>query len=365
VRHFTAHRLLIRATVIEPVLLNQHKGSALRGALYHSLRNRFCTLVTSRGRTMRHQRRDCIGCPLRQVCPVCTLVSTLAPGSRLGRDAARPYTIQPPLDAAKTLYRPGEQLQFGLTLYAQAMQLFPYVVMALYSLEEEGLGRRDAANDWRRGTLRIDQIWADNPLTGQRQVVSTRGSDCVQVPDIPITHQQVVDAAKLRCERASREAVHGPAEEVLEIELLTPLRLTTRGHLVKPGQVTFRVFLGRLLDRLESLAQHFSDTPLELDFAALVHAAEAVRTVDDATRWVELRSYSTRQRRATPIGGLMGSRRPQPTPPGLAFAAHDWAPFLPWLIWGRFTHLGKDAVKGNGWYRLIADGRYMSKEMKP
>ena len=64
-------------------------------------------------------------------------------------------------------------------------------------------------------------------------------------------------------------------------------------------------------------------------------------TVRDDTRWVELRSYSTRQRRATPIGGLMGR---------ITLACDDWRPFLPWLLWGQFTHVGKDAVKGNGWY---------------
>jgi len=324
-QHFTAHRLMIRATIVEPVLLNQHKGSALRGALYHSLRNRFCT--------MRPKRLECPACPLWQVCPVCTLVSTLAPANPRGRDVARPYTIQPPLDGTKTFYEPGESFQFGLTLYAQALQLFPYVIMALYSLEEEGLGRRVEANRWRRGTFRVEEVWAENPLTRQRQAVTRPGDQTVEVPDVPITHQQVTAWAS-----------RGDWSAAVTLELLTPLRLTARGRLVKPGWVTFRVFMARLLDRLESLAQHFGEEPLKLDFAALLRSAEAVRTLDDATRWVELRSYSTRQRRATPIGGLVGK---------VTFAADDWAPFLPWLIWGRFTHLGKDAVKGNGWYRLV------------
>jgi hypothetical protein len=75
----------------------------------------------------------------------------------------------------------------------------------------------------------------------------------------------------------------------------------------------------------------------------LVRSAAAVRTVAEETRWVELRSYSTRQRRATPIGGLVGS---------VAFSTDDWRPYLPWLVWGQFTHVGKDAVKGDGWYRV-------------
>jgi hypothetical protein len=36
-------------------------------------------------------------------------------------------------------------------------------------------------------------------------------------------------------------------------------------------------------------------------------------------------------------------------------AAEDWSPFLPYLIWGQFTHVGKDATKGNGVYRIGND----------
>lgn len=345
--HFTAHRLIIRGTVAQPLLLNEHKGSALRGALYHNLRNRFCSL--------RDQVPDCTTCPLAAVCPVCTLVSTMGPDNRLGRDAARPYTIQPPLpslflstdygeqpwqrwDDLKTRYEAGEPFHFGLTLYGDALRLFPYVVMAIQGLEEAGLGRAVPENAWRRGTIHLEEIRAQNPLTGETALVSRAGEPMVQMPDIPITHEQVL---------AHSRQLEGYRE--LTLTLLTPTRLTHRQRLVKPRGLTLAILLGRLLDRLESLAQHFAATPHEgtqrsaLNYAALVAQARKGRTAQNETFWVELRSYSTRQRRATPIGGLVGR---------VTFVAEDWAPFLPWLIWGQFTHVGKDAVKGNGWYRL-------------
>ena len=85
-RGFTAHCLGISARVLTPVTLNEHKGSALRGALYHALRGRFCAL---------REVDECVTCPLWQACPVCTLVSTLAPDNRVGPDAARPTTEKP------------------------------------------------------------------------------------------------------------------------------------------------------------------------------------------------------------------------------------------------------------------------------
>jgi len=321
--HLTAHRLTIEGSVSRTLLLNEQKGSALRGALYHSLRNRFCTL--------RDRVSECAECPLHAACPVCTLVSTMGPDNRLGRDAARPYTIQPPRDGLKTRYQAGEPFRFGLTLYGDALRLFPYLAMAIHGLEESGVGRAVAENGWRRGTIHIAEIRATNPLTGETARVSQAGDPLVQMPDIPITHAQV-------CALAQR----GRWPRELGLEFLTPTRLTNRQHLVKPGQLRFAILLGRLFDRLESLAQHFA-APLALDYAGLVAQAEGVRVVRDSTTWVELRSYSTRQQRATPIGGLVGR---------MTLAAEDWTPFLPWLIWGQFTHVGKDAVKGNGWYRL-------------
>jgi hypothetical protein len=81
-----------------------------------------------------------------------------------------------------------------------------------------------------------------------------------------------------------------------------------------------------------------------VDFAGLAEAAERdVRVVENELVWEELRSYSTRQRRGTPTSGLLGT---------VVLEAKDWSPFWPWLAWGQFIHVGKDAVKGNGWYEL-------------
>ena len=39
---FTAHRLRFLAEAQSTIELNEHQGSAIRGALFHALRNRFC-----------------------------------------------------------------------------------------------------------------------------------------------------------------------------------------------------------------------------------------------------------------------------------------------------------------------------------
>lgn len=334
---FTAHRLRFITEVQDTIELNEHQGSAIRGALFHALRGRFCG---------NKEAGECAACPLVATCPVATLVSTLKTGSPRGRDVPRPYTVQPPLpgqgghlfedDRGRLFfrYRPGEPFAFGLTLYAQALQLFPYVVLTAKAFEQQGIGRRMEREDgrWRRGTLALREIWAENPLTGERQPVLAEGDGRVQVPDIPITHRQIEELL-----------LPMPGERV-ELRFLTPARIVEDGQLVKPEAFHFKPLLQRLLDRLESLSRDFSTAKPSVDFAGLAETAERdVRVVENRLVWEELRSYSTRQRRDTPTSGLLGT---------VTLESGDWSPFWPWLAWGQFIHVGKDAVKGNGWYEL-------------
>jgi len=335
--HFTAHRLRFVTEVQATIELNEHQGSAIRGALFHALRRRFC---------VNRDAAECAVCPLAATCPAATLVSTLRPASGRGRDVPRPYTVQPPLPGAgghpfdlrdgRVVFRydPGEGLVFGLTLYAEALELFPYIVLAVGEFEHGGIGRRTQQADgrWRRGTLVIREVWAENSLTGERQPVMRSGETMVQVPDVPITHSQVTGVP-----------VPASGSPVL-LRFLTPTRIVRRGRLVKPAFFRFQPFFQRLMERLESLSRDFSDTPLRFDDPrGLIEAAGRVRVVESRLVWEELRSYSTRRRAESPISGLMGS---------VVLEADDWSPFWIWLVWGQFTHVGKDAVKGNGWYEV-------------
>ncbi len=327
--HFTAHCLRFVAEVVEPIELNPHQGSAIRGAFFHALTDSFCMNKPALA------AGGCAYCPLVASCPIAFLVATLNPQADRGADIPRPFTIQPPLHG-QTRYLSGERLEFGLTMFARALNLFPYLILGLQRLEQGGLGKRWQQPDgrWRRGTFRLVEIWAQNPLTGEAQRVLHPDDTLVHVPDLPVTHHQVCQQADLLADRLP---------DHLTLHFLTPTRLIHQGHLVKKDSHLFSILFHRLMERLESLTAHYSDTPLDREWRALLPLADTVRVVQDKTRWLELESYSTRKQGRTPISGLVGS---------VTFSAGDWTPFLPWLIWGQIVHVGKDTVKGNGWYLI-------------
>lgn len=318
--NLTTHHLRFTARATTALELDDQAGSAIRGAIVGALWGRFCANQAA---------PSCAACPLVRVCPVAALVAPMREdGQPGGEQRPRPYVVQPP--GGPRGYAPGEALDFGLGLFGSAAQLFPYVVMAAQGIEQSGLGRRLAANGGRRGALQVEQIAAVSPLTGARQPLYTRGQPQVEAPGLPVTAADVAAyAAALPADR-------------ITLDLRTPLRLIDDKRLVK--RIALRPLVQRLMRRLDDLSIAYGDGPLRIDFRAMLARAEQVRVIDDQTRWIDVVSYSSRQQRRTPIGGLVGR---------VTFAG-DLAALRELLVWGALVHVGRNAVKGDGWYQIAA-----------
>ncbi len=314
-----AHHLHVRATVTEQLELNEHAGAALRGAFFEALWGRFC---------VNKQAPTCADCPLVNACPVSGLVAPLRNEAPRGRDVPRPYAIRPPVEHARTL-KAGDQFSFGLTLFGCRLDLFPYVAMALQLMAQSGIGRRTQENNWRRGRFTVDEIQASNLLSGETKLVQTSGSNCVIVPDLPTTW---VDAEAL--------AATLPSDRVT-LYFLTPLRLTDQQKLVKHSLL--RPLVERLLERHDFLASEYGGQAFTCDERNhLIELAAAAEVLQDKTTWEDVSSYSRRQGKSTPIGGLMGA---------ITFGG-NLRPLLPLLAWGMVLQAGKDTTKGNGVYSM-------------
>lgn len=334
---FHVHQLRVHCTVQTPIRLNEHKGSAIRGALFDALRGSSHPRAAWAGFCANKAAPNCVVCPVNAVCPVMRLVSTLDEQGVHGHQAPRPYVINPPLDPAVTVYGPGDTFAFDLLLAGQAGELLPYVVLALDRLAHEGLGAfvPNDSGRARRGTAQVTRIDAVHPLTGENSPVLRPDSRRVQVPRLPITHADVLAAAGRL-----------PQAGDLRLYFISPLRLIENGQRVLTP--FFRPLLHRLSERIKSLVENFSDDKAPYEIRELRDQAGDVSLVENHTTWLDLRGFSTRLRREQMLGGLVG---------WATYRCDDWRPFLPWLVWGAILHAGKNAVKGDGWFGIEAGGK--------
>jgi len=326
---FTVHRFWFTVEVQTPLELPPWPGSALRGALLGALRRHYCIAPDDPdpGHSMR--------------CPVCWLMAREDPQWRWGRTPARPYTIDldPVHHALGHRYQPGERFGFGVTLFGVAINLLPYLILAVPEMGRIGVGRRLTENRGRRGQFTLHQVEAVHPLTGEREMVLAPGSRTVHTPTLAVTNRDVM---------AHYETLLPQVQEngQLQVRFLTPTRLVHQKHLVKVPE--FRPLFGRALDRIEALYSMYGERrdssqvpgmePI-MDVPGWLQNAEEVQLVKFDVQWVDLKSGSRRIGRVTPTGGFIGKA---------IYKTNHWEDFLPVLLWAQVVHVGKDAVKGNG-----------------
>ncbi|MGH2364981.1 MAG: CRISPR system precrRNA processing endoribonuclease RAMP protein Cas6 [Chloroflexota bacterium] len=347
----TAIPLRVTARVTHPVVLNEHKGSALRGALFHALRKRSC---------VRLELSSCHPCELVPVCPISALVATVDPEWERGTDPPRPLVVDPPLDDLTT-YTAGADLEFGVTVFGSATRLLPYVVLALNDLAHDGLGRRyQVGGLWTRGQLAVRRV-ALADISG-REIETLFAAPAGELPHSPLFHSP---AQRVEWPAVLAAASWLGASGEVTLRFRTPTRLVARGELVRRFELM--PFLRRLRERLAALERRYgtpesaralaesagsevagpgseangaaSGTAFPFDADDL---AARLEVADNHTAWQEVRGYSTRQHQAVPLSGFTGS----------ATLRGDVSSALPYLLWGSLAHVGKEATKGNGWYAL-------------
>lgn len=312
--------LHLQSTTHTDLILDHHlAGNNLRNALANVMLHATCPETSRRAQpTPEHAA----------VCPACWLLAAETDPGRV----VRAYTVVPPLPARERVPA-GQPFSFGLTLFGDAFQFLPYVVLAAAEMGRVGVGpgRRDGL-----GRFSLTTIDAVNPLSGARARLLSPGDPLVRLPAVAVSPSDAGAAVAQLAER-----LRGGGD--LTLRFLTPLRLEEDDRLFKTPD--FGVFFRRLLLRLDDLGRNFAGAERRdpADVAALHAAADRVRLVEARTRWHELWSYSGRKGQDTPLSGLVGAA---------TYHAADWSPLLPALVRGQGAQVGKSAVKGNGVYEI-------------
>ena len=307
----------LRFTVTAQTIIHfgPQAGAQLRGALWSALSQFACSdpMATHQPNHASH-------------CPLCRLVALETADSARGRNPARPFAIQPPLENWDGYYAPGKTFQFGISLFGDTGELIPYIVQAVYRMGQIGVG-------YGRGRFVLEQAAQVNPLVGSETPLLEAGR-FVASAAVPLTTEHIAHAAA------------GLPADILHLRFLTPTQLTHHKKLV--NRPDFTVLLARLLERCQSLEETYSPQPSPQElwrtrYLHLTQATDAVQLVDDRTQWAKAYSGSRRSNAVSSISGFVGE----------AVYRGNLTTFREWLVWGQSLHVGKNAVKGNGWYQIL------------
>lgn len=302
--HLEVHHLWFTCTARTEVRFGPQAGAQIRGALWEAL-------------------QPIIGDTdlLRKF-----MLLTTPDGAR-GRTPPRPFSIRPPIEenpGADRSYPPNTQFTFGMSLFGTVIELFPYIVQAVYHIGQQGVG-------YGRGQFVLDGVEAVNPLTGMRQPLLEK-RQITALPAVPVNAEHV--------------AAYGNALPVDDISLnfMTPTQLRGRNKTLL-SVPEFDVLIARMIERSQLIAENYAlvSTPqtewrnLHLQ---LKEQAQAIHMTRCDTRWINVRSGSRRANVGKKISGFVGK----------VTYSGPLAPFMTWLVWGQLLQVGKNTVKGNGWY---------------
>lgn len=299
---------------VERLGLPRYKGSTLRGGFGAVFKRTVC---------FQREVKSCADCLLRANCPYAYIFETAPP-----KDAEvlstyshvpLPFVIEPPLDT-KTVYEPGETLDFGLVLVGRAINYLPYFIVVFRELGKVGLGRG-------RGKYALREVAAVQPLDGVEEAIYSATNEMVCDRDLSVGWAEI-------------EAKGQRPKFKLTVNFLTPTRMKHKGKYVERPE--FHVLVRNILRRVSSLYYFHCGERWETDYRGIIEAAKGVRLAEAGTGWVDWERYSRRQQQRMNLGGLMG----QATYEG------EIEPFLPLLVLGELVHVGKGTVFGNGQYEL-------------
>jgi hypothetical protein len=302
-------RLRFEAEVTNDGTLPRFFGPTLRGALGLNFRKMVCVTHLD----------DCSQCILRFQCPYTRFFEPFAPADhpfakRLVQ-MPRPFSLQvPPPSNSPVTFKVGDAFSFGMTIWHQAENLLPYLIVAVQRTLANGIGKG----------LKASLV----------RVVAGSGEDEMEVfsarEGIIVTSLPSVSAGEILA--STKEKVSR-----LIVRFVTPTRIDLSGKLQNP--VTFSALVKGANERGRALFWAYERTEPPWDGKVLVETARKVEMTDGEQVWLDLQRFSRRQQESLKVGGVIGWTE---------FEGEDLSPFLPLLKLMEWVHVGKLGTMGLG-----------------
>lgn len=290
--------------VLKEGYIGYYLGQTLRGALGLSLK-RLCCHSTNAA---------CDSCFLQSKCAYSVIFEGVPPANRsLMRKYPRipkPFVLCVSIDS-KQMFKQGEDLKFGIRLFGPAVDLYPYIIEAVRSMLERGLGRD-------RIPIRLEEV------SGNGVRIYHHGDK--QIQQFPIRQLRISTSSSATWQD-------------IEITFITPLRLQVDGKITRKPHLNDLMLA--LVRRLTILTEFYGN-PIshENGKRVLLDAATGAEIVQSNLQWYSLPRFSRRQKRRIPLGGIIG------------YCRYKWPDASinpePWLRAASILHVGKATSFGLG-----------------
>jgi CRISPR-associated endoribonuclease Cas6 len=352
-RHFqfAPFQFLLRA--LDTISLPAYKGSTLRGAFGHAFKkvvcvhpvresrealNRAKTIPKSypavgQGGTISNgvdREKACGSCLLKGKCVYSYVFETPPPSDtskmRKYPFAPHPFVITPPLEE-KRIYRQNETFSFELTLIGKSIDYLPYFIYTFDELGKMGIGKG-------KGRYNLEDV-------GQRTKVKGEGLKDEEA----ILIYSGKDKTLRNNFRILKIDDLGPFDlspSTLHFQFLTPTRLKFDGSLSPRPE--FHILFRNLLRRISLLSYFHCGEELSLDFRGLIEKSREITVQKENLTWFDWERYSNRQNTKMKMGGFIGT---------ITFGG-DLEEFMPFLLLGKYIHVGKGTSFGLGKYEVQA-----------
>jgi CRISPR-associated endoribonuclease Cas6 len=353
VQHYIEYKQLrFRITALEPLILPTYKGSTFRGGFGYAFKRVVCAI----------RDKECPDCILKEKCVYSYVFETPPPSDtkimRKYKAAPHPFVIEPPPEKRRG-FKPGDEINFGLTLIGRAIDYLPYFIYTFDELGRIGIGKGKAKYELRNVTCDGKKIYDSETKT-----LKSFNSSSLLLPIPSFTKGglgRITDEISPLTRGDQEGSLNNPSSETfhsytptlekggkggfanrqLTLSFLTPTRILYDSHLTL--DLEFHILIRNLLRRLSLLYYfHCNGDSSDWDFKEIIERAKEVTIKEKKLRWYDWERYSTRQDTRMKMGGFVGS---------ISFEG-DVELFIQPIKAGEVLHVGKGTAFGLGKYRI-------------
>jgi len=235
------------------------------------------------------------------------------------------FVLQPPSGTVGRLRR-GQSLRFGLRVFGDGL---PFVPDLIHALDRFGVGH-GITRESRR--VLLQEVTAFTPDGAVRLFNARDGLHCRDWQ----SHWTWQGAELL--EQRLQHLPDNP--HTLQLWFQTPVSLKENGRLLEV--IRFPSLVRSVIRNVRAHVRDHCGGALMLDISALLAQAEEIHKIADCTDGFETTRRTRRQARRVPIAGRIGA---------LNFHG-DLKPFVPLMLMGDVTQIGRSRAMGFGCFRM-------------